>query len=178
VTETVSQARDRVKRWNDVPDKWSSVGAGLQDTCREARAAFRDAAAEASVAHLHEWRKQVKYLRYQFEVLRPLWPERVEERATEADKMGDLLGDDHDLAVLRQLLTRDPRPVADDGEREALLALFDRRRAELEQEVLLLGERFFQDRPRELARRLKGYWKTWRGQACPRPANEPLPAPA
>src|SRR5262249_40911667 len=55
VTETVSQARDRVKRWSDVPDKWSSMGAGLQDTCREARAGFRDAAAEASVAHLHEW---------------------------------------------------------------------------------------------------------------------------
>jgi CHAD domain-containing protein len=178
VAETVRQARERVKGWTDVPDKWSSVGAGLQDTCRQARAAFRDAAADPSVAKLHEWRKQVKYLRYQFEVLRPLWPERMEELATEADRMGDLLGDAHDLAVLRQLLTRDPRPVADDGEREALLALIDRRRAELEQEVLLLGERFFQDRPRELARQLKGYWKTWRGQASPTQANEPLPAPA
>jgi CHAD domain-containing protein len=160
-----------------VPDKWSSVGAGLQETCRQARAAFREAAADPSVAKLHEWRKQVKYLRYQFEVLRPLWPERMEELATEADRMGDLLGDDHDLAVLRQLLTRDPQPIAGDGEREALLALIDRRRAELGQEVLLLGERFFQDRPRELVRRLKGYWKTC-GQASPTQANEPLPAPA
>src|SRR5262249_35893706 len=178
VAETVSQARERVEGWTDVPDKWSSVGAGLQDTCRQARAAFRDAAAGPSVANLHEWRKQVKYLRYQLEVLRPLWPERMEELATEADRMGDLLGDDHDLAVLRQTLTRDPRPVADEGEREALLALLDRHRAELEQEVLLLGDRFFQDRPRELARRLKGYWKAWRGQAGATQANEPLPAPA
>jgi CHAD domain-containing protein len=178
VAETVSQARERVKGWTDVPDKWSSVGAGLQDTCRQARAAFRDAAADPSVATLHEWRKQVKYLRYQFEVLRPLWPERMEELAAEADRMGDLLGDDHDLAVLRQLLTRARRPVADDSEREALLALLERRRAELEQEVLLLGERFFQDRPRAIARRLKGYWKTWCGQAGPTQVKQPLPAPA
>jgi CHAD domain-containing protein len=177
VAETVSQARDRLKGWTDVPDRWSSVGAGLRDAGRQARAAFRDAAADPSVAKLHEWRKQVKYLRYQLEILRPLWPERVEELATEADRMGDLLGDDHDLAVLRQVLTRDPPPVADEGEREALLALIDRRRAELAQEALLLGERFFQDRPRELARRLKGYWKTWRGQASPTQADEPLPAP-
>jgi CHAD domain-containing protein len=177
VAETVSQARKRVKGWTDVPDRWSSVGAGLEDTCRKARAAFRAAAADPSIAKLHEWRKQVKYLRYQLEVLRPLWPERVEELAGEADRMGDLLGDDHDLAVLRQVLTRDSQP-ADGGEREALLALIDRRRAELEQEVLLLGERFFQDKPRALARRLKGYWKTWRGQASPTQADESIPAPA
>jgi CHAD domain-containing protein len=178
VAETVSRARERVKGWADVSDRWASVGAGLQDVCRQARTAFRDAAADPSVAKLHEWRKQVKYLRYQLEVLRPLWPERMEEQAAEADGMGDLLGDDHDLAVLRQTLTRDPQPVADDGEREALLALIDRRRAALAEEVLLLGDRFFQDRPKELARRLKGYWKTWRGQASPTQPDEPLSAPA
>jgi CHAD domain-containing protein len=178
VAEAVRQARERIKSWADVRNKWSSVGEGLKDVYRRAGDAFGDAAADPSVVKLHEWRKQVKYLRYQFEVLRALWPERIQELATEADRMGDLLGDDHDLAVLRQMLTRDPRPGADDGEREALVALIDRRRAELEQEVLLLGERFFQDTPKELARRLKGYRKTWRGQARPTQANETLPASA
>src|SRR5262245_27476761 len=84
VAETVSQARERVKGWTDVPDKWSSVGAGLQDTCRQARAAFRDAAAGPSVANLPEWRKQVKYLRSRLEVWRPLGPERRAGRATGA----------------------------------------------------------------------------------------------
>src|SRR5262249_26970638 len=74
VAEPVSQARKRVKGWPDVPNKWSPVGPGLQDVYRRARAAFEDAAADPSVPTLHEWRKQVKYLRYQLEVLRPLWP--------------------------------------------------------------------------------------------------------
>jgi CHAD domain-containing protein len=162
VAEVGREARERVKGWADVPDKWWAVGRGLEDTYRRARAAFEGAAAEATVEALHEWRKQAKYLRYQLEVLGPLWPERLEELAGEADRVGDWLGDDHDLAVLRQMLTGDPGRFGDEGDREVLLALIERRRAELEQEALLLGRRFFQDRPREFARRLKGYWKTWR----------------
>ena len=103
----------------------------------------------------------------------PLWPERLTELAQEADKMGELLGDDHDLAVLHQMLTDHDTPIAEADEAEVLLALIDRRRAELEQDALLLARRFFQDRPREFARRLKGYWKTWRAQADLEQADEP-----
>jgi CHAD domain-containing protein len=173
VGEAVRQARERVKDWADVPNKWPAVGEGLEEVARRACAAFEDACADPTVEKLHEWRKQAKYLRYQLEVLRPLWRERMEELASEADRMSDLLGDDHDLAVLRQTLTGDPERLGvsggPSGDGEVLLALIDRRRAELGQEALLLGRRFFQDRPRDLARRLKGYWKTWRAQES-RPA--------
>jgi hypothetical protein len=98
--------------------------------------------------------------------------------ADEADRMGDLLGDDHDLAVLRQMLTDEPDRFGDEGDREVLLALIDRRRAELEQEARLLGGRFFQDRPGPFARRLKGYWKTWRRTTAAAQGTEPQSAPA
>jgi CHAD domain-containing protein len=159
VGETVRQARERVKDWADVPGKWSSVRDGLREVYRRTRITFQEASADATVEKLHEWRKQSKYLRYQLEVLRPLWPERLGELADEADRMGELLGDDHDLTVLRQPLGGEPA-----GDGETLLALIDRRRAELQGEALLLGGRFFQDRPRAFARRLKGYWKSWRSQ--------------
>jgi CHAD domain-containing protein len=176
VAETARQARERVKDWADIPDRWSSVGEGLQEVYRRASAAFADAADDPSVAKLHEWRKQVKYLRYQLEILRALWPARLEELANEADHVGELLGDDHDLAVLRQKLTG-AEPPGDDRDRELLLALIDRRRAELEEEAELLADRFFQDRPRAFARRLKGYWKTWRRPAGRTQPDEEL-APA
>lgn len=161
VTGVIRQARPRVRDWTDVPGKWWAVGAGLEAVYGRAGDALEDANADATVDNLHEWRKQTKYVRYQLEVLRPLWPERLGELANETDKLGDLLGDDHDLAVLRNLLTDDPDRFGDEGDLEVLLALIDRRRAELEQEATLLGERFFQDRPHEFARHLKGYWRTW-----------------
>lgn len=164
VAGMIRQARPRVRDWTDVPGKWWAV-AGLEDVYSRASDAFKDANTSPTVETLHEWRKQAKYLRYQLEVLRPLWPERVEEIANEADRMGVLLGDDHDLAVLRHMLTDEPERFGDEADVEVLLALIDRRRAELEQEATLLGERFFQDRPREFARHLKGYWRTWRQSA-------------
>ncbi|SRR5579883_1013831 len=177
VGEVVRQARERVKDWADVANGRSTVGQGLEDTYRRARAAFEEAAANPTVETLHEWRKQAKYQRYQLEVLRPIWPERLEELTNKADRMGNLLGDDHDLAVLRQMLADEPDRFDDEGDREVLLALIDRRRAELEQEAMLLGARFFQDRPRQFARRLKGYWKTWRRAMTAAQATESQPAP-
>jgi hypothetical protein len=73
--------------------------------------------------------------------------------------------------VFRQMLMADPNRFGDAGDREALRALIDRRRVELEQEAMLLGRRFFVDRPRRFARRVKGYWKTWRRAATAVPAG-------
>src|SRR5262249_40865755 len=96
------------------------------------------------------------------EILLPMWQERMEELAGETAKMGELLGDDHDLAMLRQILSEDPERFGENSDQEVLLALIDHRRAELTQEAISLGERFFQEREKEFARRLKCYWKTWR----------------
>jgi CHAD domain-containing protein len=178
VAAAVQQARGRIKSWADVPNKWASVGEGLKGVYRRARDAFREAAADPTVEKLHEWRKQAKYLRYQLEVLRPLWPERMEELADEVDRVGELLGDDHDLAALRQLLAADPERFGDEGDREVLLALIDRRRAELEQEAALLGRLYFPDSPRDFTRRLQGYWKTWRDRAEPHQPDDPRLAKA
>jgi CHAD domain-containing protein len=171
VAAAVRQARGRIKAWADVPNQWLAVGEGLKDVYRRAGDAHEEAIADPTVEKLHEWRKQAKYLRYQLEILTPIWPEWMEELAREADRIGELLGDDHDLVVLRQTLTDNPGRFGDEGDRELLLALIDRRRAELEQEAMLLGRRFFQDSPGDFARRLKGYWKTCRAQAEPEPPD-------
>jgi CHAD domain-containing protein len=167
----VRQAKKRIKAWTDVRDKWPAVGKGLIDTYRRSARAFREVDADPAAETLHEWRKQAKYLYYQLQILTPLWPERMAELANEADRMGELLGDDHDLTVLRQTLTEGVGQLGDETDVEVLLALIDRRRAELEQEAMTLGQRFFQDRPRDFGRRLKGYWKTWRAQAAPTDAQ-------
>jgi CHAD domain-containing protein len=164
VAEAVRQARGRIKSYASLPNKWLALGQGLEHVYRQARQAYGDTTADPTIENLHEWRKQAKYLRYQLEVLGPIWPERIQELADEADRMGELLGEDDDLAMLRQILTDDPDRFGDEGDREMLLALIDRRRVELEQEGMLLGRRFFQETSRDFARRLKGYWKTWRAK--------------
>jgi hypothetical protein len=146
-----------------VPNRWASIGEGLTCVYCRGSAACAAATADMSVEKLHEWRKQTKYLFYQLEVLRPICPEPMKELIDEADRMGELLGDDHDLAVLRQFLTDVPGRFGDDV--GVLVALIDRRRAELEEEAVSRGHLLFQEGPEAFAARLKGYWSSWRTQS-------------
>jgi CHAD domain-containing protein len=60
----VQAALERLDDWANVPNRWSSVGIGVQQVYRQARRAFAGAMEEPTVKKLHEWRKQAKYLRY------------------------------------------------------------------------------------------------------------------
>ena len=148
---SLEEALSRVPAWTDVPKRWSSVGKGLRRTYRQARRAYADALREPTVEKRHEWRKQTKYLRYQLEALQPLRPELLEELASQADKLGQLLGDDHDLAVLQQTLSSASAPCHD-GE---VIAAIDRRRDELLQEACKLAAPFFRASPKQFERRIK-----------------------
>jgi hypothetical protein len=48
---------------------------------------------------------------------------------------------------------------------EALIALIDRRRGELQLEAKWLGERVYAERPRAFIGRLQVYWQAWRSDA-------------
>jgi len=168
VTKIIREAQHRIADLSRLPNRWFSVGRGLQETYRRACDAFGKAEADPTVENLHEWRKQTKYLRYQLQLLSPVWPERMDELADEADRLGTMLGDDHDLTVLRQMLTDEPDRYGNEQDRELALALIDRRRDELCQQALSQGTRFFLERPDEFVAPLKSYWKTWRAEeaAC------------
>ena len=165
---SIQAALGRVSAWTDVPNRWASVGKGLKRTYRQARRAYRDALRKPTVEQRHEWRKQAKYLRYQLETLRPLRPELLEELAKQAEKLGDLLGNDHNLALLRQTLPS----VSGHGDHEEVLAVIDRRRDELLQESCELAKRFFRDSPKKFERRIKSYWKQRRQKGPAEPISD------
>ena len=68
-----------------------------------------EATRDVSDNTLHEWRKRAKDLRYQLQFLCKAWPGVIDAAVAEAHDLGDILGDDHDLALLRQLLCADVR---------------------------------------------------------------------
>jgi CHAD domain-containing protein len=167
-------ARGHVKPWDAGPDDWSALLKGLKRVYRGGRRAHAAAAEDPSDEKLHEWRKQAKLLRYQLETLQPGWPEFLDNLVEQAHRLGGLLGDDHDLAVLRALLQEQPDLSGDDATQELLLALIDRRRAELQEEALRLGRRFYPDKPGAFTDRLRECWEAWRAEA---PAAAQLNAP-
>ena len=161
VAATLREALARVEQWPLETADWDAVVAGAARAYGRGRDAFALARTNPSVVHLHEWRKRVKDLWYHERLLAPAWPEVIGAHGEQAHRLSELLGDDHDLAVLRGRLdgplTLPPEAGAD---LPALLALVDERRAELRMAAVALGHRLYAEQPKAFARRLARYVRT------------------
>ena len=76
----------------------------------------------------HEWRKEVKYLRYQMESLRPIDPPAFSGVIAALDSLGEVLGTEHDHTVLRWVVGREG---SRGGEAAHVLELLQARKEEL-----------------------------------------------
>ena len=157
----LEQARERLEDWNLQRQGWGGIQVGVQRIYAQGRRDFAGAYALPSDEAFHDWRKQVKYLWYHTQILEHIWPPVMQALTEELDRLGELLGQDHDLAVLRTtVLAEFPRAGA-----TATLMALERRigevRARKQSEARLLGERIYLERPSEFTRRLRGYWRVW-----------------
>jgi CHAD domain-containing protein len=108
--------------------------------------------------HFHQWRKRAKYLRHQMEFLAPLWPEVVVGTAMTLDRLGLILGEEHDLAELLSLLRDRPDLCPNPRERSLFAALAAQRRSELQTAAEILGRRVYAEKPGSLCHRFAEYW--------------------
>jgi hypothetical protein len=154
-------ARARVDLWKIDGDGFSAVRGGLSKTYQRGRKALRKVLADPTTENLHEWRKRVKYHWYHERLLRPIWPAMMRAERQLADELADLLGDDHDLAVLQHTVDGEPDRFGEERDRQALAGLINQRREQLQAEARLLGKRLFAERTGARARRFKRYWQVW-----------------
>lgn len=161
--KVLREVKARSQRWNMKGDDWEIIGAGLGRIYRGGRKRMKAAAASRTSEDLHDWRKQVKYLWHQLQILQPAWPGPLAELASQTHKLADRLGDDHDLAVLRtQIESHDD--ALDGKDYDALIAVLDRRRKKLQNKAFRLGARIFEEKPRRFVGRIGRYWRLWRSE--------------
>jgi CHAD domain-containing protein len=140
---------------------FTSVEDGLGRTYRRGRVEMRVAAEHRTAPTFHAWRKRVKYLRHQMELLRPVFPEVVGGTAGALDRLGEMLGAEHDHAVLLRLCADIPALCPDPVERSLLAAIAQHRRAELQMGALTLGARVYAEPADRFLRRMERYWDAW-----------------
>ncbi|MDY6948602.1 MAG: CHAD domain-containing protein [Pseudomonadota bacterium] len=161
--KALSEASSRVERWRMSGEPWHVIGGGIERVYRGGKKAMQAAAASRTSEDLHAWRKQVKYLWHQLQILEPAWPALLGELAAQAHKLADQLGDDHDLAVLRGKISGNAAAF-DTQDRDALVALLDRRRKQLQDRAFRLGARMYAEKPRRFRGRVASYWRLWRAE--------------
>lgn len=151
---------EEVESWPLEGDSWGVIGGGIRRAYARGRRAMREAEADPTEHAFHEWRKRAKDLWYGLRLLQGAWPAALEASAEEAHRLTELLGDHHDLAVLREDLHT--RRLGEE-ETQALEAAIEAREAELAAAAFDLGHRLYAERPRDFSRRLRRYWEAWRG---------------
>jgi CHAD domain-containing protein len=150
------QARARAARWSLGRERsWPDIVRGAERSYARGREALAQVRREATVAGLHAWRKQAKYLYLQLEQLAPVCGPAVSRVALELHALSDDLGDDHDLAMLRAKVAEHAEHFADEATAATLVTLIERARNRLQKRALLRGERLYRGAPERFARQLE-----------------------
>jgi len=145
-----------------IRDSYEAIRPGLGDTYHRGRRNMVSAYQSRRPEQFHGWRKRVKDLRHQMEFLAPLWPEVIAGMAVTAHRLGEILGEDHDLAELAVLVSTRPDLCPNPRERSLLAALVRQRRWELETAAEVLGRRIYAEKPAALTSRFGEYWDSRR----------------
>lgn len=152
----------RLSGWTLDRKEFQAIEGGLTKTYRRGRKAMKRAYRKPSSERFHEWRKRVKYHWYHMRLLEAVWPVALDGRIAALDELGDLLGDEHDLAVLEQTLDRganEPPAVKDLKEIKDLIAA---RRQALQYQGRQIGGRLYAEKPYRFTARISHYWQIWR----------------
>ena len=154
-------ARARIALWTLEEDGWKALGPGIARTYAQARKTAAKAAKKGGAERHHEWRKRIKDHWYHTRLLRPVWPERMKERASEARALAELLGGHHDCHVLEEALAANPAAFGDAATVETIVALARDRRAQLEESAHRLGARLLAADTDNLLDRWEVWWNNW-----------------
>jgi len=177
VADELRMFRGWVLRWELAPaDGIAPVEQGLGRVYRQGRKRYRRAAGRhgGRMRTMHQWRKRAKDLRYAAEALRRLEAKkgrasrlrgkrreqagaesrRLRRTASRADDLSEVLGEEHDLALLGTWLAGHGAQVGvGKRTRRALRKRIARRRRKLRRRALREGKRLYRRKPRAFMRR-------------------------
>ncbi|MBA4147061.1 MAG: CHAD domain-containing protein [Verrucomicrobia bacterium] len=142
---------------------WKLLSHGIRDTYKCGKKGLLTGQEEGGAEEFHEWRKSVKRLWYQMRLLSPAWPVVIQALNDELGRLGEDLGIDHDLFVLRTIIEELPASALSVKQREYLFRLIAKRQGELRREALSLGKRIYYESPAQFCKRVGQYWEAWRG---------------
>jgi CHAD domain-containing protein len=145
-----------IEMWPLDPFDFSSIAAQLTDSYRNARRRIPADWSAASAVELHSFRQRVIELRYQMELIEPLWPRFGKMWTDEAERLRARLGQCQDLEVLKRL-TAPHQPLA--HWRSRLAPAGAERTEALAHRAARIAHRLFAEKPKAFRHRLEMLWE-------------------
>jgi len=150
----------RVAGLNFAASGWAAIAPGLMQSYRRGQQAGELARREPSSEHFHEWRKQVKTFWHQLRLICPKWPASTRKLTDQLERLGTLLGDGHDLDLLKQFVAEH----APATEAAMLNPLIEARQKKLCIAASKLGTQLYAKSPAIVCQQLAKDWNHWHGR--------------
>jgi hypothetical protein len=162
VLGTLKDSRLRLKQLQLDKSEWDALHKGLKKIYRQGCDRMATAYEEVSDKGFHEWRKRVKDLWYDTRLLKNTWPAVMKAWESEAHQLSKYLGDDHDIAELREFLLghQNDEPLQD-SHLKLLLPIMKHRQGQLRNKAKILGRRLYAETPESFTDRMETYWQIW-----------------
>ena len=160
---SLRRVRKRLRKW-PVKSKHDrrAIGKGITRSYREARRALAAVQSQPTPERLHDWRKRVKVLSNELKIVGRAVPELATRYLGKVEKLGELLGQIHDLDCVAATAKKHPRWFGSETDCEAVRGLVAEHRVTLEREALALAAGVFAGRPRDVRALVESGWKSWR----------------
>ncbi len=165
IIEQLENIRTRSALWTVLADgdtaishSFNTIAPGLERVYKRGRRGMQNAVASPTNTLLHNWRKRAKYLRHQIEALNLLDPVEMSLQEGRLEMLTDLLGDDHDLAVLTHRLDAD-RTLTADLDIEHLEHAIAARRRRLQAQAIELGSVIYSPTAGDFLEHVQSMWR-------------------
>lgn len=166
--ETVDRARiageldralSRFKRLRLVPHEFATVLSGLTRSYRRARKSFAAAYRSGEDEAFHTWRKGVQAYWRHMALVSSAWPDHFDANVAAARELSQLLGEDHDLALLTLALAHLAPGALSDADTATLEKLVQKRQQHLRMAASPRGDLLFSEKPEAVRRRIGALWQ-------------------
>src|SRR4029078_3487685 len=141
------------------PDDFQVVADGVRRRYKAARQAFAEAFATGHDEDFHDWRKGVQHHWRHMQLLAPSWPAVLNARVEDSRALSQILGDDHDIALLSRLISTPTMVFGTPDDTESFLQRCRKRQKALRREAQARGERLFAERPRAFVEHIEEHWR-------------------
>ncbi|TBW26799.1 CHAD domain-containing protein [Gramella sp. KN1008] len=159
-------AKNELVKWPVDSNDIQIILPSIQRVYKRGKNALKEAYENPSKESFHEWRKRVKYLWYQILLLQDTWPELFGSFEAEIHELADLLGNDHDLMVLKERLNKDAFGLKDPSHAELIHALVREYSDHLRSTAKLKGELIYAEEPEAFTKRMAAYTEAnWNAQS-------------
>jgi CHAD domain-containing protein len=158
VLDELRTVRADIARWDLGDDATSVLSRGLHRIHRKGRKALRaaqESTGEPRTEAMHDLRKRAKDLWHAAELLEAASPDRLRLIAAQAHDLADLIGDDHDLAVLLERADDRSGSLPETVPFEALHAAAARRRKKLQRKALRIADALYADTLADVVHRVQ-----------------------